>query len=103
MDIGNPELLFALLGGTFMRGKAASDPIREYGYAVAVNRGPITTRAWRLIRGWNQERQDLGRPGRCGLPRQVQFGLAATTTVRPPATRVSQVGDPWARAFRMGR
>jgi hypothetical protein len=62
MDIGNPDLLHSLLGGTFMRGKATSDPIREFGYAVAVNRGPITTRAWRLMRGWNQEWQDLGRP-----------------------------------------
>jgi 2-hydroxychromene-2-carboxylate isomerase len=134
MDIGKPELLHTLLAGTFMRGMATSDPIREFGYAVSLSRGPITTRAWRLIREWRQEWQDLGRPELPILrngPR-VQFGVRALrrlaievshaptpdgagprgkvgsrwrppTTVRPPATWVSQVGDPWARAFRMSR
>ena len=40
MDIGNPELLHSLLGGTFMRGKATSNPIREFGYAATDNRPP---------------------------------------------------------------
>src|SRR5665647_981936 len=62
MDIGNPAVLLTLLGGTFMRGEATSEPIREWGFAVTVTGGPITTRAWHLIRDWNQEWQTLGRP-----------------------------------------
>ena len=50
IDIGRPEVLYTLLGGTLMRGKATSEPIREWGYAVAVTRGPITSRARHLIR-----------------------------------------------------
>ena len=138
MDIGNPEVLLTLLGGTFMRGKAISEPIREWGFAVAVTRGPITSRAWRLIRDWNQEWQALGRPELPSLrdatriqsgeralgqladevsqapmpgdapdgggPRvNVVSGWRPPTTVHPPATWVSQVGDPWARALRMSR
>jgi 2-hydroxychromene-2-carboxylate isomerase len=138
MDIGNPEVLLTLLGGTFMRGKAISEPIREWGFAVAVTRGPITSRAWRLIRDWNQEWQALGRPELPSLwdatriqsgeralgqladevsqapmpgdapdgggPRvNVVSGWRPPTTVHPPATWVSQVGDPWARTLRMSR
>jgi len=136
MDIGNPELLFALLGGSIMRGKATSEPIREWGFAVTVTEGPITTRARRLTRGWNQEWQALGRPVlpnlsdgarvQSGKRALMQFadevnqvpegasdagasragfssGWRPPTTVRPPTTWVSQVGDPWARTLRMSR
>jgi 2-hydroxychromene-2-carboxylate isomerase len=138
IDIGNLELLFALLAGTFLRGKATSEPIREFGYAVALNRGPITTRAWRLIRGWNQAWSDLGRPelpvlqngtrvqsgeqalmqladevnqapmpeaapNGADLRAKVESEWRPPTTVHPPETWVSQVGDPWARALRMSR
>ena len=138
IDIGNPAVVHTLLGGTFMRGKATSEPIREWGFAVTVTGGPITTRAWRLTRDWNQEWQALGRPELPSLwdGTRVQSGeralmqladevnqaqtreaapdgadLLATvesewrppTTVHPPATWVSQVGDPWARTLRMSR
>lgn len=100
MDIGNPAVLFALLGGTFMRGNATSEPIREWGFAVTVTGGPITTRAWHLVRDWNQEWQTLGRPD---LPATVESAWRPPTTVHPPATWVSQMGDPWARMLRMSR
>jgi hypothetical protein len=138
IDIGNPAVLLTLLGGTFMRGKATSEPIREWGFAVTVTGGPITTRAWRLIRDWNQEWQVLGRPELPSLwdGTRVQSGEQALmqladevnqapmpeaapdgadvrakvesewrppTTVHPPATWVSQVGDPWRRMLRMSR
>ena len=61
-DIGNPALLFALLAVTFMRGRATSEPIREWGLAVTATGGRITNRAWRLIRGCNQEGSDLRCP-----------------------------------------
>ena len=138
IDIGNPEVLDTLLGGTFMRGKATSEPLREWGFAVTVTGGPITTRAWRLIRDWNQEWQVLGRPELPSLwdasriqsgeralgqltdevsqapmpgdapdgagPRvNVVSGWRPPTTVHPPASWVSQVGDPWRRMLRMSR
>jgi 2-hydroxychromene-2-carboxylate isomerase len=136
VDIGNPLVLHNLLAGAFMRGKATSDPIRRFGYGVAVTGGPITSQAWRLIRSWRQEWQALGAPElpslwdgtrvKSGERAVQQLGVevsqapapegaldpAATramvgsgwrppTTVCPPATWVSQVGDPWLRAFRM--
>jgi 2-hydroxychromene-2-carboxylate isomerase len=136
MDIGNPEVLRTLLASAFMRGNATSDPIREFGYAVAMTRGPITTQAWRLIRDWRQDWQAIGAPelpslwdgtriksGERAL-RQLAVELSQApapggalegassrakvgsrwrppTTVCPPATWVSQVGDPWMRALRM--
>jgi 2-hydroxychromene-2-carboxylate isomerase len=136
VDIGNPTVLHTLLAGAFMRGKATSDPIRESGYAVAVTGGPITSQAWRLIRGWKQDWQALGatelpslwdgtrvksgeravrqlavevsqasaREGTldgAGTRAMVGSSWRPPTTVRPPASWVSQAGDPWRRAFLM--
>ena len=136
VDIGNPIVLHTLLASAFMRGKATSDPIRQFGYAVAVTGGPITSQAWRLLRSWRQQWQALGAPELPSLwdgttvksgehalrqlavevrqapapggllesatPRaKVGSKWRPPTTVCPPATWVSQVGDPWLRAFRM--
>ncbi|MEO8556766.1 MAG: DsbA family protein [Actinomycetota bacterium] len=136
VDIGNPAVLHTLLASTFMRGTATSDPIRRFGYAVSVSRGPITSQAWRLIRSWRQDWQALGTPDlptlwdgtraqsgehalrklaaevdqapkprgapdSSGSGARVESGWRPPTTVRPPATWVSQIGDPWQRAFRM--
>ena len=136
VDIGNPIVLHTLLASAFMRGNATSDPIREFGYAVAVTGGPITGQAWRLLRCWRQQWQALGAPelpslwdgtraksgeravrqlavevrqapAPGGLPEsatpraKVGWKWRPPTTVCPPATWVSQVGDPWLRAFRM--
>jgi 2-hydroxychromene-2-carboxylate isomerase len=138
VDIGNPVVLHTLLASAFMRGKATSDPIRRFGYAVAVTGGPITTQAWQLIRGWRQQWQALGAPelpslwdgtrvksgeralrqlavevrqapAPGGLPEsatpraKVGSKWRPPTSVCPPATWVSQVGDPWLRAFRMSQ
>lgn len=135
-NIGNPELLRSLLAATFMRGHATSDPIREFGYAVAMTREPITGVAWRLIRDWRREWEELGRDelpvltsgsrletGQGALrwlaellDRQAAAGVLPAdrdhgdlvaagwrppTTVTPPATWTSSVGDPWSRAGRM--
>ena len=136
VDIGNSAVLHTLLASTFMRGTATSDPIRRFGYAVSVSRGPITSQAWRLIRKWRQDWQALGTPDlptlrdgthaesgeralrqlaaevdqaptprsapdSSGLHARVESGWRPPTTVCPPATWVSQVGDPWQRAFQM--
>lgn len=52
LDIGNPEVLRRLLVGPILRGRSASQPLRENGYAVSVSGEPITTDAWRRIRRW---------------------------------------------------
>lgn len=135
VDIGNPLVLHTLLASTFMRGTATSDPIRRFGYAVSVSRGPITSQAWRRIRSWRQDWQALGTPELPSLwdgarvksgaralrqlavevsqapargaaidgasSRAKHAGWRPPTTVCPPATWVSQVGDPWLRAYRM--
>jgi 2-hydroxychromene-2-carboxylate isomerase len=138
VDIGNPVVLHTLLASAFMRGNATSDPIRRFGYAVAVTGGPITTQASQLIRSWRQQWQALGTPelpslwdgtrvksgeralrqlavgvsqapASGGLPERtsprakVRSDWRPPTTVCPPATWVSQVGDPWLRAFRMSQ
>ena len=137
MDIGNPEVLRTLLASAFMRGSATSDPIREFGYAVAMTRGPITSPAWRLIRDWRRDWEAIGAPelpslwdgtriesGEYALrqlgvelsqapePRSAPDGASPRARVGsrwrptkfyPPATWVSQVGDPWRRAFLMSR
>lgn len=59
-DIGDPEVLRTLLAATFMRGEATCDPIREFGYAVAMTRAPISGAAWRRIVRWRQELRELG-------------------------------------------
>lgn len=136
VDIGTPATVRSLLGVTFMRSRATSDPVRDWGFAVDVTGAPMTTRAWRLTRDWERAWQELGRPELPALwdgtrlvsgadalrrlaeevegapapgaerngvdpgTRQVP-GWRRAVAVRPPATWVSQVGDPWARSLRM--
>ncbi len=51
-DIGNPDVLRRLLALPILHGRSEADVLRQYGYAVAINGGPITTGAWRLMRDW---------------------------------------------------
>jgi hypothetical protein len=59
-DIGRPTVLRAPLAGPMLRADAGADPLRQVGYAVSVDGGPITTDAWRRIRSWRSEWQQLG-------------------------------------------
>lgn len=59
-DIGDPNVLRTPLAGPILRGTSTSDPLRQAGYAVSVGRGPITTDAYRRIRSWQREWQQLG-------------------------------------------
>jgi 2-hydroxychromene-2-carboxylate isomerase len=60
MDIGDPEVLRRLLPAAFAQGRRTSDAIRDFGYAVTSQRGPITTDAYRRIRDWQQDWLALG-------------------------------------------
>jgi len=58
-DIGGPETLRRLLAGPILRGHSTSVPLSEFGYAVSSGGGPITTEAYRRIRGWSKEWETL--------------------------------------------
>ncbi|HET7326597.1 MAG TPA: hypothetical protein VFJ14_04845 [Nocardioidaceae bacterium] len=59
-DIGDPEVLRRLLPPAFAQGRRTSDPIRDFGYAVTSQHGPITTQAYRRMRRWQEEWLELG-------------------------------------------
>lgn len=54
-DIGNPTVLRGPLIGPILRGHSDALPLRESGFAVSVDRGPITTGAYQRIRAWRSE------------------------------------------------
>ncbi|WP_162308147.1 DsbA family oxidoreductase [Segeticoccus rhizosphaerae] len=132
VNIGDPEVLRTLLAGDFIRGHATSDPVRRFGYAVAMTRAPITTAAWRRIK---QSRERWSSLHQAELPTVVEGGVASSGqraceylgvrvarhrrspaapswlvardirvpvgAVHPPATWLTQVGDPWQRESRL--
>ena len=62
LDIGSPNVLRTPLAGPVLRSGSNADPLRQIGYAVSVDRGPVTTDAYRRIREWRAQWQDLGDP-----------------------------------------
>lgn len=90
-DIGNPNVLRTPLAGPMLRSGVDADPVRECGYAVAVNRGPITGVAHRRIRDWREEWQALGRPE---LPVVLVDGatLSGLDAVRRLGKEIAYVG-----------
>lgn len=127
LDIGNPNALRTPLAAPILRGNSLSDPLRRFGYAVSVTRGPITTSAWRRIRAWRAEWDTLGArelpivvdgsgpalSGTAALRHLAEQMKHATTklntvltnppsqsehTVRAPIGWASHTGGPWNRA-----
>ena len=62
VDIGSPAALRSPLAGPIRRGRSGVDALRYSGYAVSVDRGPITTAAHDQIAQWRQQWRDLGSP-----------------------------------------
>ena len=54
LDIGNPDQLRRLLTVPILHGHSDSDVLREYGYAVSIAGGPVTSSAWRLRNCWEK-------------------------------------------------
>ena len=128
-DVGQPAVLRSPLTGPILRGHSAAEPLRESGYAVSVDRAPITTSAYRRVRAWHVQWQQLGCPALPvllagaatlhGLEALRRLGkeldsVAATTSqglqdprryptqsVHPPASWVSQVGGRWRYCHRL--
>lgn len=124
VDIGNPNELRTPLAGPILRGSSTADPLRESGYAVSVNRGPITTGAYNRIFGWRTDWLQLdsqllpalvdGAVTLIGadvvrrLGKEISYVDAAPTpdlrnprrypemSVHPLGGWVSQIGRPWA-------
>lgn len=61
LDIGSPRLVRTLLVDAILSGSSDSDCLRDWGYAVDVTGGPVTTTAWRLARRWRKEWRDTGK------------------------------------------
>lgn len=128
-DIGSPTVLREPLVGPILRAHSASDPLREFGYAVNANRGPITSGAYRRISAWRDEWEGLGSPeppvvlsdgatlsGADALRRlgkQMAYVAADPAPVlgdprrypdvsgRPQAAWVSQTGGRWSNVYRL--
>ena len=60
LDVGDPKVVRTLLVDAIRSGSSPSEPLREWGYAVAVTGGPVSTTAWRLISAWDREWRDDG-------------------------------------------
>lgn len=129
LDIGSPNVLRTPLAGPMLRANADADPLRESGYAVSVDRGPITTVAYERIRSWRAQWQALGSPdlpvllvdgatlsgvealrrlGKeivyVGADRNPKLGdprRYPSVAGRPPLTWVSQVGGRWRNVYRL--
>jgi hypothetical protein len=58
-DIGNPEILRRLLADPIRRGHSTSWALRDFGYAVSIAGGPITSEAYYRVRDWHAQWQQL--------------------------------------------
>lgn len=127
VDIGSPAQLRAPLAGPIRRGRSHADALRLSGYAVSVDRGPITSEAFDLIRSWRLQWAELGSPdlpavlvdgatlhGLDAVRRlgkelgyaQASLELPAApcvdrARVRPDPTWTSRVGEPWSSTGRL--
>ncbi|HSF26470.1 MAG TPA: DsbA family protein [Actinomycetes bacterium] len=125
--IGDPEVLRQLLVGPILRGDGGAGPLHEFGYAVAVSRGPMTTAAFRHIQAWRAGwvatgtgttptvvvdgtvhagvaglhwlADEIDRLGAPRAPEPAEPSRYPEVSLRPQPEWVSTVGGPWARAF----
>lgn len=128
-DIGSPAVLRTRLAGPMLRSGIAADPLRQFGYAVGPHRDPITASAYRRIRTWREQWQEMGSPQ---LPVVLVDGATLTglDAVRrlgkeierldvdvkpvledarrypeldgtPPLSWVSQIGGEWLHLYRV--
>ena len=130
VDIGNPNALRTPLAGPILRSGSTVDPLRQAGYAVSVDRGPISTSAYRHIRLWRAKWQQLGSPtlpvllvgsttlhgieALRRLGKEISYVGADVNPelpdprryphvdVRPSAAWVSQIGGRWRYVYRAG-
>jgi 2-hydroxychromene-2-carboxylate isomerase len=128
-DIGSPTVVRAGLAGPILRAGADAEPLRRSGYAVSVDRGPITAGGYARIRAWRGEWLALGGPalavvladgttlsGDDALQRLAKEIAYVDADVdpqlgdprryphvegRPSASWVSQIGGRWRNIYRL--
>ena len=61
LDLGDARLVRTLLEDVTRSSASPSEPVREWGYAVDVTGGPVSSTAWRLVRRWAGEWQATGK------------------------------------------
>ena len=55
LDIGDPKVVRTLLVDAIRGGSSPSQPLRDWGLAVDVTGGPVSTTAWRSVGAWRSE------------------------------------------------
>ncbi|HEY5335726.1 MAG TPA: DsbA family protein [Mycobacteriales bacterium] len=128
LDVGSPEVLRRPLAGAILRSGSPGDALLESGYAVTMNRGPVTVEAYRRVRAWRTEWAALGNlelpvvltggatlSGPDALRRlgkEVAYAQADVepslpdprryppVADRPPGGWVSETGGRWRRTYR---
>lgn len=60
VDLGDAKVVRTLLVDAIRSGSSRSDILRDWGYAVDVTGGPVTTAGWRLVRRWVDEWRAVG-------------------------------------------
>ncbi len=58
-DIGSVDVLRTMLAAPIRQGHSPAFPLRESGFAVSTNRGPITTAAYRRLTTWHGDWAEL--------------------------------------------
>lgn len=127
VDIGSPARLRGPLAAPIRRGCSQTDALRYSGYAVSVDRGPITTAAFELIRRWRAQWSDLDRSDLPAvlvdgatlhgvdavrrLGKEITYAHASLDPSRPAPARAvrarpgpewtSRVGDPWRSDYQL--
>lgn len=61
VDLGAAETVRTLLADAVRSGSSPSELVREWGHAVAIEGGPLTTGAWRLGRDWDRSWRGTGK------------------------------------------
>ena len=60
-DLGDAKVVRTLLVDAIRSGSSPSELLRDWGYAVDVTGGPITTTAWRLVSEWADQWNATGK------------------------------------------
>lgn len=60
-DLGDTRSVRTLLVDAVRSGSSPSELLRDWGYAVDVTGGPVTTSAWRLATAWAKQWRDTGK------------------------------------------
>jgi hypothetical protein len=96
VNIGDPEVLRRLIGGAILRGHSTSDPLKRFGYAVSPARGPITTGAYRRIRDWQAQWNQIGTQSDLVLVEEqgTSTGFTALDRLRALITEAGALPNP---------